>query len=161
MAPWLSHTMVSRQEAPRPLLTAGEVMQLPGDEALILTGGAPPIRARKVRYCAEPAFRSRLRPPFTFDAPAGPGVATSWNGGPEQVVSAQGQADASPPSRTAPSPTASPAHASPDVSSPSARPVGETARSTDASPGAEGAGDPQQAAQRAFGIGSDFFDTSW
>jgi type IV secretion system protein VirD4 len=29
MAPWLGHTMVSRQEVPRPLLTPGEVMQLP------------------------------------------------------------------------------------------------------------------------------------
>ncbi len=58
MAPWLGHTMVSRQEVPRPLLTPGEVMQLPSDEALILTGGAPPIRARKVRYFAEPVFKA-------------------------------------------------------------------------------------------------------
>jgi type IV secretion system protein VirB11 len=50
MAPWLGHTMVSRQEVPRPLLTPGEVMQLPASDSLILTGGAPPIRARKVRY---------------------------------------------------------------------------------------------------------------
>ncbi len=29
LAPWLSHVMVSRQETARPLLTPGEVMQLP------------------------------------------------------------------------------------------------------------------------------------
>ena len=34
MAPWLGHTMVSRQEVPRPLLTPGEIMQLPPDESL-------------------------------------------------------------------------------------------------------------------------------
>jgi len=80
MAPWLGHTMVSRQEVPRPLLTPGEVMQLPPDEALILTGGAPPIRARKIRYFAEPAFKSRLRKPFASPRLAGDGVATSWSG---------------------------------------------------------------------------------
>jgi len=31
LAPWLSHVMVSRQETARPLLTPGEVMQLPSD----------------------------------------------------------------------------------------------------------------------------------
>jgi type IV secretion system protein VirD4 len=80
MAPWLGHTMVSRQEVPRPLLTPGEVMQLPSDEALILTGGAPPIRARKVRYFAEPVFKARLRKPYASPRLAGDGVATSWSG---------------------------------------------------------------------------------
>ena len=80
MAPWLGHTMVSRQEVPRPLLTPGEVMQLPSDEALILTGGAPPIRARKVRYFAEPVFKERIRPPFASPRPGGDGIATSWSG---------------------------------------------------------------------------------
>lgn len=79
MAPWLGHTMVSRQEVPRPLLTPGEVMQLPPTDALILTGGSPPIRARKVRYFEEPAFRSRLRPPVPVARPTGPGVRTAWD----------------------------------------------------------------------------------
>jgi type IV secretion system protein VirD4 len=79
MAPWLGHTMVSRQEVPRPLLTPGEVMQLPADEALILTGGAPPIRARKVRYFSEPAFKARVRPPYASPRLAGDGIATSWS----------------------------------------------------------------------------------
>jgi len=80
LAPWLGHTMVSRQEVPRLLLTPGEVMQLPAAEALVLTGGAPPIRARKVRYFEEPAFRSRLRPPVVVLPPRGPGVVTDWTG---------------------------------------------------------------------------------
>ena len=80
MAPWLGHTMVSRQEVPRPLLTPGEVMQLPASDALVLTGGSPPIRARKVRYFNEPAFKSRLRPKVLFSPPTGPGIATPWDG---------------------------------------------------------------------------------
>jgi type IV secretion system protein VirD4 len=79
MAPWLGHTMVSRQEVPRPLLTPGEVMQLPADEALILTGGAPPIRARKVRYFSEPAFKARVRAPYASPRLGGDGIATSWS----------------------------------------------------------------------------------
>ncbi len=80
MAPWLGHTMVSRQEVPRPLLTPGEVMQLPSDEALVLTGGAPPIRTRKVRYFAEPVFKARIRPPFASPRLGGDGITTSWSG---------------------------------------------------------------------------------
>ncbi len=80
MAPWLGHTMVSRQEVPRPLLTPGEVMQLPQDEALILTGGAPPIRARKIRYFAEQVFKARVRPPYASPRLPGDGIATSWSG---------------------------------------------------------------------------------
>ncbi|MDP3737540.1 MAG: IncP-type conjugal transfer protein TraG [Hyphomonadaceae bacterium] len=80
MAPWLGHTMVSRQEVPRPLLTPGEVMQLPASDALVLTGSAPPIRARKVRYFEEPAFRSRLRPAVHVLPTQGPGVPTDWDG---------------------------------------------------------------------------------
>ncbi len=80
MAPWLGHTMVSRQEVPRPLLTPGEVMQLPPSEALILTGGSPPIRARKVRYFEEPAFKTRVRPPVRLIPQTGAGIRTAWDG---------------------------------------------------------------------------------
>src|SRR5258707_6973484 len=34
LSPWLGHLMVSRQETARPLLTPGEVMQLPPDDEL-------------------------------------------------------------------------------------------------------------------------------
>ncbi len=41
LSPWLSHLMVSRQETARPLLTAGEVMQLPPADELVLVSGVP------------------------------------------------------------------------------------------------------------------------
>ena len=80
MAPWLGHTMVSRQEVPRSLLTPGEVMQLPHADALILTGGAPPIRAKKVRYFAEPIFKARLKPPIASPRHSPNGLPTVWSG---------------------------------------------------------------------------------
>jgi len=65
LAPWLSHVMVSRQETARQLLTPGEVMQLPSDEELVLVAGAPPVRAKKLRYYSDRNFTSRVKqPPF-------------------------------------------------------------------------------------------------
>ena len=63
LAPWLSHLMVSRQETARPLLTPGEVMQLPAAEELVMISGLPPIRARKLRYYAEAELASRVEAP--------------------------------------------------------------------------------------------------
>jgi type IV secretion system protein VirD4 len=61
LSPWLAHLMVSRQETARPLLTAGEVMQLPSTEEIVMVAGLPPIRARKIRYYEDRAFRGRVR----------------------------------------------------------------------------------------------------
>ncbi|WP_380871556.1 conjugal transfer protein TraG [Sphingomonas sp. DBB INV C78] len=63
LAPWLSHVMVSRQETARPLLTQGEIMQLPPDDQLVLVAGMPPIRAKKLRYYADRNFRGRIVEP--------------------------------------------------------------------------------------------------
>jgi len=63
LAPWLAHVMVSRQETARPLLTPGEVMQLPPAEELVLISGLAPIRAQKLRYYEDRNFRDRLVPP--------------------------------------------------------------------------------------------------
>ncbi|MCC6912284.1 MAG: type IV secretory system conjugative DNA transfer family protein, partial [Rhodospirillaceae bacterium] len=60
LAPWLSHIMVSRQETARPLLTPGEVMQLPPSDELILVSGARPIRAKKLRYYEDRNFIERV-----------------------------------------------------------------------------------------------------
>jgi type IV secretion system protein VirD4 len=68
LAPWLAHVMVSRQETARPLLTPGEVMQLPADEAIVMVAGAPPIRARKLQYYNDRSFASRKLPPATIEA---------------------------------------------------------------------------------------------
>jgi type IV secretion system protein VirD4 len=66
LAPWLAHVMVSRQETARPLLTPGEVMQLPPDDELVLVAGTPPIRAKKLRYYEDRRFRARLLPMADF-----------------------------------------------------------------------------------------------
>ena len=63
LAPWLAHVMVSRQETARPLLTPGEVMQLPEDEAIALVAGVAPIRAQKLKYFADDNFAQRRLPP--------------------------------------------------------------------------------------------------
>ena len=60
LAPWLSHIMESRQETQRPLLTPGEIMQLSADEEIIMVSGAPPVRARKLRYYTDKNFTERL-----------------------------------------------------------------------------------------------------
>ena len=84
LAPWLAHVMVSRQEIARPLLTPGEVMQLPPDEQLVMLAGAPPIRAQKLRYFEDRNFTARrLDPPMvgSGDAPNRPNPrANDWEG---------------------------------------------------------------------------------
>ena len=60
LAPWLGHLMVSRQETARPLLTPGEVMQLPPDESVVMVSGHPPIKARKLRYYLDRNFTRRM-----------------------------------------------------------------------------------------------------
>jgi hypothetical protein len=69
LSPWLGHLMVSRQETARPLLTPGEVMQLPPDEALVQISGVPPIRATKVRYYIDRELIARVAPPPTELSP--------------------------------------------------------------------------------------------
>jgi type IV secretion system protein VirD4 len=63
LSPWLGHLMVSRQETARPLLTPGEVMQLPPDDELILISGCHPIRAKKARYFEDRQLQARIVPP--------------------------------------------------------------------------------------------------
>ena len=70
LSPWLGHLMVSRQETARPLLTPGEVMQLPPDDELVLVSGVPPIRAKKARYYEDPET-DRARAAAAADRNAG------------------------------------------------------------------------------------------
>jgi type IV secretion system protein VirD4 len=65
LSPWLGHLMVTRQETARPLLTPGEVMQLPPDDELVLISGCHPIRAKKARYYEDRQMQSRIMPPPT------------------------------------------------------------------------------------------------
>ncbi len=70
LAPWLGHVMVSRQETARPLLTPGEVMQLPQDEAIVLVSGLAPVRAKKLRHYQDANFAKRLLPAPQFGSTA-------------------------------------------------------------------------------------------
>ncbi len=60
LALWLGHVMVSRQETARPLLTPGEIMQLPAGLALLFVSGFPPARIKKVRYYEDENFLERV-----------------------------------------------------------------------------------------------------
>ena len=89
LAPWLAHVMVSRQETSRPLLTPGEVMQLPTEDELVLVSGLAPLRARKLRYYADRNFSRRvLSPPALRIGPYGdspPARPHDWTGSPRPV----------------------------------------------------------------------------
>jgi type IV secretion system protein VirD4 len=61
--------MVSRQETARPLLTPGEVMQLPPDDEVVMVSGHPPIKAQKIRYYAGREFQ---------DAHSGAAAIAAW-----------------------------------------------------------------------------------
>ena len=63
LSPWLGHLMVSRQETARPLLTPGEVMQLPPSDEIVLVSGLPPIRAKKARYYEDRRLTARILSP--------------------------------------------------------------------------------------------------
>ncbi|MEQ8451138.1 MAG: conjugal transfer protein TraG [Nitratireductor sp.] len=63
LAPWLGHLMVSRQETARPLLTPGEVMQLPATDEIVMVAGLPPIRAKKARYYEDTRLTERIAAP--------------------------------------------------------------------------------------------------
>ncbi len=68
LAPWLSHLMVSRSETARPLLTPGEVMQLPPEDEIVMVAGIPPIRTKKARYFEDGRLKERV-----LSAPVGGG----------------------------------------------------------------------------------------
>ena len=98
LAPWLGHLMVSRQETARPLLTPGEVMQLPPDEAVVMVSSLAPIKAKKLRYYADANFKQRVLPSPALaagsyaDAP--PARADDWSGLAIPAVPAAPVADA-------------------------------------------------------------------
>ncbi|WP_288951613.1 conjugal transfer protein TraG [uncultured Paracoccus sp.] len=79
LAPWLGHIMVSRSETARPLLTPGEVMQLPPGDEIVMVAGTPPIRARKMRYYEDGRFRERVIEPPKL-VPAAEQRSDDWSG---------------------------------------------------------------------------------
>ena len=81
LSPWLGHLMVSRSETARPLLTPGEIMQLPPTDEIVMAAGTPPIRAKKARYYEDARFKERLLPP--------PALTTSQQGQPDDWTTHQ------------------------------------------------------------------------
>jgi type IV secretion system protein VirD4 len=81
LSPWLGHLMVSRSETARPLLTPGEVMQLPPTDEIVMMSGVHPIRAKKARYYEDARLQERILPP---PAPTPPKVSRSddWSSRP-------------------------------------------------------------------------------
>ena len=79
LSPWLGHLMVSRQETARPLLTPGEVMQLPADDELVLMSGCHPIRAKKARYFEDKRLIERVLPPPTLGSKPAPSKPDNWS----------------------------------------------------------------------------------
>ncbi|MCP4336056.1 MAG: IncP-type conjugal transfer protein TraG [Gammaproteobacteria bacterium] len=74
LAPFLMHVMYSEQESPRPLLTLGEVMNIPPDKSVLLTGDVPPHYANRVFFYDDKRFMQRAHhrghdaPPPTTEA---------------------------------------------------------------------------------------------
>jgi type IV secretion system protein VirD4 len=63
LSPWLGHLMISRSETSRPLLTQGEILQLPETDEIVMLSGAPPVRAKKARYYADSRLQGRIQKP--------------------------------------------------------------------------------------------------
>ncbi len=78
LSPWLGHLMVSRSETARPLLTPGEVMQLPPADEIVMVAGTPPIRAKKARYFEDRRFQERILPPPALST-SDQGSADDWS----------------------------------------------------------------------------------
>lgn len=91
LSPWLGHLMVSRQETARPLMTPGEIMQLPPSEEIVMVAGTPPIRATKARYFEDARLQERIITPPELAAPANAATSDDWSG---RVVAAAGQTGA-------------------------------------------------------------------
>ena len=92
LSPWLGHLMVSRQETARPLMTPGEIMQLPPSEEIVMVAGTPPIRATKARYFEDARLQERIiTPPELLAAPANAATSDDWSG---LVVAAAAQTGA-------------------------------------------------------------------
>ena len=74
---------MSRQGTARRLLTPGEVMQLPPDDEIVMVSGHPPVKAKKIRFFADPNFRAREQAAPALSAggyaDAPPGRGDDWS----------------------------------------------------------------------------------
>ncbi|GAA0610898.1 conjugal transfer protein TraG [Paenochrobactrum glaciei] len=87
---YAGHLMVSRQETARPLLTPGEIMQLPPTDEIVMVAGTPPIHATKARYFEDGRLRERIvTPPELAAGQANAATPDDWT---DRVVAAAGSA---------------------------------------------------------------------
>lgn len=89
---WFSNENVSTHLTGRPLLTPGEVMELPADDALVFIGGNQPIRCKKIRYYEDlnfiPLVQDSPTVPSGRPYPYGPMVAPDdWSSSDQSLVS--------------------------------------------------------------------------
>lgn len=119
LAPWLGHLMVSKAESARALLTPGEIMSLPPDQAIVMLAGMAPILARKAQYFKDKRLVRRVLPPprpGRFE-----GAENGWTNRPPLVAAAalqparQTLSDGEGPDPRALSPTLDPSAPAPDV----------------------------------------------
>jgi type IV secretion system protein VirD4 len=59
----LAHRSISESDQRRALMMPQELMQMPKGELLLLRGGIPPVRARKIEYFRSRHFTSRISDP--------------------------------------------------------------------------------------------------
>ena len=96
LSPWLGHLMVSRQETARPLLTPGEVMQLPPADELLLVSGIHPVHGKKARYYEDRRLSERILPPPILGKHIGEGpdmTADDWRALPLPMDGAEEHAE--------------------------------------------------------------------
>ena len=79
LSPWLGHLMVSRSETARPLMTPGEVMQLPPADEIVMVAGTPPIRAKKARYYEDKRLAERILQPPRLATTARQPTSDTWS----------------------------------------------------------------------------------
>lgn len=121
---WLDHVTESQQEHARSLLTPGEILQLPSDEALLIVGGLYPYRARKVMYYQDERFKDRawLPPPDAAEDQAKELLRTGANDWAGIVARPPGDARAQPQvgegTRFAPAPSSPSNDALPEAATP-------------------------------------------
>ena len=109
---------VSEPEVARPLLMADEAMRLGDNEALIFTGGLPPIRATKLRHFREKLLKGlvKLRAPVASDRierTAQPPAATPTTGEPQSESVTAAVRETSAPTFTQANPAAAAKKATP------------------------------------------------
>jgi type IV secretion system protein VirD4 len=54
---------ITHSEHVRPLLSSGDIRELPVDDQLVFVTGYKPMRTRKLRYYMDPTFMARVLPP--------------------------------------------------------------------------------------------------